>query len=170
LQETYRFITINNSSEYSVFLNDEAVRVFAWIIALIGLPLNVFLIGFMIWESWSANYSKKRRNFHDQNPTILKSPSLWLLFNLFICDLFASIYMFILAISDSYYIYYYKNIYHFNTSSSLVKNVWFKSSACVTAHFFAKVTISIAGTLTLVMAIDRFLLIVRPYSKWKFTM
>ncbi|RDD35836.1 hypothetical protein TrispH2_012214, partial [Trichoplax sp. H2] len=54
--------------------------------------------------------------------------------------------------------------------SSLVKNVWFKSSACVTAHFFAKVTISIAGTLTLVMAIDRFLLIVRPHSKWKFTM
>ncbi|RDD41792.1 hypothetical protein TrispH2_006318 [Trichoplax sp. H2] len=161
---------MNKSGEYSVYLDNEPVRTFAWVITLIGLPLNAFLVGFMIWEPWSIKHSKIRRNHHVQNPTILKSPSLWFFFNLFICDLFASVYILILAISDAYYSYYYKNVYQFNTNFSRVKNVWFKSFTCATAHFLGKVTISMAATLTLVIAIDRFLLIVRLFSKKKFTM
>ncbi|RDD41811.1 hypothetical protein TrispH2_006320 [Trichoplax sp. H2] len=38
------------AGRYSVFLNDEPASAFAWAIALIGLPLNVFLIGFMKWN------------------------------------------------------------------------------------------------------------------------
>ena len=118
-----------NFSHYSVFLELDPGRPIAWSIAIIGLPLNVFIICFMIWESSCIRCFRSRRQSSNA-AHILKSPSLWLLFNLFISDLFGSIYILILSISDVYYTHYYQLIYGINTTYSHIENVWFTSLTC----------------------------------------
>ena len=158
-----------NFSHYSVFLDADPGRPIAWSIAIIGLPLNIFTICFMLWESSCSRCCQSKRQ-PSNTAHILKSPSLWLLFNLFISDLFGSTYILILSISDVYYTNYYQAIHGMNTTYSRIKNVWFTSSACIVAQIMGRVSILMAATLTLFMAIDRLILIVYPHSKKKFTM
>ena len=158
-----------NFSHYSVFLDVDAGRYTAWSIAIIGLSLNIFIICFMLWESSCIRCCRSKRQ-PSSTAHILKSPSLWLLFNLFISDLFGSIYAFILSISDVYYTHYYQARYEMNNTYLHIKNVWFTSSTCTTAQIFGRTSTLMAATFTLFVAIDRLILVVYPHSKRKFTM
>ncbi|RDD36287.1 G-protein coupled receptor GRL101-like protein [Trichoplax sp. H2] len=157
---------MDNFSRYSVFLEVDSLRPIAWCIALIGLPLNLFLISFILWESFIA----RKKGHHRHSMIARKNPSVWLLFNLIICDLMGSIYMFILVISDSYYTRYYRHIYGSDANISLIKNVWSVSATCGIAQFLANINLLMAASLTLCIGIDRFILTSYPHSNWRLTL
>ncbi|RDD36078.1 G-protein coupled receptor GRL101-like protein [Trichoplax sp. H2] len=100
---------------------------------------------------------------------VVKNPSVWLLFNLLLCDLMGSIYMFILVISDSYYTHYYRHIYGSSANFSLIKNEWSVSATCGVAQFLASMNLYMAAILTLCIGVDRFILTVYPRSNWRLT-
>ena len=110
---------------------------------------------------------KQTRN---SSTNITKNPSFWLLFNLLISDFIASIYLFILVLSDIYYTGYYQEQYSFNTTFSLIKNEWSFSLTCYIELFLGKISIFVAATMTFLIGIDRFILIVYPHSNKKFSM
>ncbi|RDD38864.1 G-protein coupled receptor GRL101-like protein [Trichoplax sp. H2] len=160
---------MDNFSRYSVFLEIDSIRPIAWSIALIGLPLNLFLIIYAVWESLIYKFSVRKKEYHRHSMIAFRNPSVWLLLNLLFCDLMGSIYMFILVISDSYYTSYYRHIYGSRTNFSLIENVWSVSATCGVAHFLATINLFMAAILTLCIGVDRFILTVYPHSNWRLT-
>ncbi|RDD37322.1 hypothetical protein TrispH2_011186 [Trichoplax sp. H2] len=160
---------MDNFSRYSVFLEIDSIRPIAWSIALIGLPLNLFLISYTVWESLIYKFSARKKEYHRHSMVAVKNPSVWLLLNLLFCDLVGSIYMFILVISDSYYTSYYRHIYGSSANFSLIKNVWSVSTTCGVAHSLVAINLLMAATITLCIGIDRFMLSVYPRSNWRLT-
>ncbi|RDD36288.1 hypothetical protein TrispH2_012075, partial [Trichoplax sp. H2] len=158
-----------NFTRYSTFLEVDSMRPIAWCIALIGIPLNLFLIGYTMWESVMNKYSIVRREHHHRSAISLTNPSIWLLFNLFVCDFIGSTYVLILVASDSYYTEYYQNVYGLNATFSLIKNEWSTSPTCDIAQFLANIYLFVAATLTMCIGIDRFILTAHPHSSKKIT-
>ncbi|RDD38872.1 hypothetical protein TrispH2_009596 [Trichoplax sp. H2] len=160
---------MGNFSRYSVFLEVDVMRPIAWCIALIGLPLNLFLISYTIWESITYKFLVRNKEHRHHSMIAHKNPSVWLLFNLILCDLMGCIYIFILIISDSFYTHYYQHIHGSSANFSLIKNAWSISVTCGIAQFLANLNLFMAATLTLCIGIDRFILTTYPHSNWKLT-
>lgn len=159
---------MSNFSRYSVFLEVDSVRIIVWCLALIGLNLNLFLILFNIWESFNIKLTRQEHRHHMLS--IVKNPSSWFLFNLIVSDFIVSIYLFILMISDIFYTNYYQEQYGLNTTFSLIRNEWANSLTCYIGLFLSKIGLFVAATMTFLMSIDRFILIVYPHSNKKFNM
>ncbi|RDD39836.1 G-protein coupled receptor GRL101-like protein [Trichoplax sp. H2] len=159
---------MSNFSLYSPFMNSDSSRIIALTVVLIGLPVNLFLIGYIII---SECFTCKLPTIGRDRCEHMRKPSLWLLFNLLVCDLIGVTYITIIVISDAYYTQYYQHKYQHlaNVSYSLIKNEWFKTTACSFAQFLSKIFLYMSSTLTLLIAVDRYILIVYPYSRRKLT-
>ncbi|RDD39837.1 G-protein coupled receptor GRL101-like protein [Trichoplax sp. H2] len=159
---------MSNFSLYSPFMNSDSSRIIALTVVLIGLPVNLFLIGYIII---SECFICKLPAIGRDRCEHMRKPSLWLLFNLLVCDLIGVTYITIIVISDAYYTQYYQHKYQHlaNVSYSLIKNEWFKTTACSFAQFLSKIYLCMSSTLTLLIAVDRFMLIVYPYNRRKLT-
>lgn len=162
---------LSNASHYSVFLDVHSIRPLAWIGASVGLPLNMFVICFMIYESSLFKSITRKSNRYNEINDICKNPSILLVHNLFISNVLISVFLLLLVVSDVYYTNYYQLLLTTTTNISYtnVRNEWFTSATCNAARFIARITNMMTVSITLIIAIDRFILTIYPHSTKKFT-
>ncbi|RDD39100.1 G-protein coupled receptor GRL101-like protein [Trichoplax sp. H2] len=161
-----------NYSSYSVFLHYNIVRGLCWSLGLVSLPCNIIIIA----ELLLLNYHKSKTIFtkylivnNRYRLLISRNPSIFLLFNLSLGDLVSSLYLVILAISDSSYTNHYRNKYGPYPNYSSIENEWIISPTCTMERILSQLSLVISISMTFIVAVDRYILVVFPHSRRKIT-
>lgn len=128
----------------------------SWIFGLIGVFGNVYVIYISIWRYLSKENAKvKLGRVHN-----------FLITNLAIADLFGSVYLLIIASADRYYAEHYTDIYSCfsNNSCENLTNIWVQTSTCSFSRFLANIATILPALITLIIAFDRYTVIVLPHN------
>ena len=167
---------MSNYSAYAVFLDYDPVRGICWSLAIIGLPCNGIVIFRLLYLNFAHSRLKNLPrikqilSFAHRRYTINHNPSIFLLFNLAVCDFIGSLYLLILAGSDIYYTAYYRHKYGLYPNYSDIENEWIITPTCTTERIFSQIALLMSILMTFIVAIDRFILVVYPHSRRKINM
>ena len=155
---------MSNLSFYSVFLDVDIIRPVAWNLGIIGVIATLTAICYMLYNS-SYNVLVSKNTRVQDTYDIAQNPSLFLLFNLLLSDLIGAIYILILAVGDYNYTSHLKLTYGNTSDFSRIKNQWFASLPCSIGRYLAQISMLMSATLTLIISVHRYILIVNPYIK-----
>ncbi|RDD41382.1 G-protein coupled receptor GRL101-like protein [Trichoplax sp. H2] len=154
---------INN--KYLTVLQGEIFStIFCWMVGIIGCSANAYVI-----------YATSKRLFSKLGNDMGRIHAL-LIGNLAIADICGGFYLIIIAIGDLHSrnqnSYHFENILCSNNStcSPKIHNRWIFSVSCSVARFLGLFTLHLPAFLTLLMAIDRYFCIVKPYSTYQITL
>ncbi|RDD47553.1 G-protein coupled receptor GRL101-like protein [Trichoplax sp. H2] len=152
----------------SLLQNNPVARILAWTFGIMGILGNLTIL----WHQHKCKLLKIRAhnssNTHQQHATRKTSlVTRYLICNLAIADLLGSIYLIIIASADVYYGYHYPNVFR-NPNRGNVTNPWLLSPFCHLSRFIFFLSSIMSIALTFVIAVDRFIAVIFPYSKFRF--
>ena len=151
---------------YSLFQGNDIARIASWLIGILGILGNLFLLIYICKIETITLRSKVNPAATIGKSQVHKSSRItdFLVCNLAIADIIGCIYLTIVAAADAYYGYRYPNIYQVVPSPINATNIWVLNPFCYIARY-TFFTSSIASlVITMLIAIDRFIVVLFPYS------
>ena len=156
--------TIPNKLYSTVLQNNIYASVLFWIFGLAGLFGNSWVIYTCYDKYRSSRKTGKRFSVH-----------MLLIGNLALADLYGSLYLIIISVGDlnsriNNDKYYNNVVCYLNNKTCNQENIWTASVACPIARGLASLTFQLSGLVTLIISIDRYIAIVKPYTSHSLTM
>ena len=155
-------------SSYSLFQGNELARAASWFIGILGILGNIFILIYINKVKFVILPSKVNPSVPTNKAYTQKSSKVtdFLICNLAIADLLGCTYLIIIAAADVYYGYQYPSIYQVPLPRNQI-NIWALNPFCFIAKY-AYYTSSVASiTITLLIAVDRFIVVLFPYSSFR---
>ena len=150
---------------YSLLQGNQAGRILAWIIGILGVLANLGIL---------LNYLKNKYAKPSFDITFIKSRNAsssksriiagFLIRQLALADLLGALYLIIIASADSYYGYRYPQLYQVPNPINQT-NIWLQNPLCHIARFCFYISSVLSIVITLVIACDRFVVVVFPHSR-----
>ena len=162
----------------SILHDNYLIIILSWLSGLIGIFGNIYVLSFTLAEMKVVDTIRSRFHFPPSTPTnsMRKQTFNILITNLAISDLLGSCYLIILAGSDIHYRYInvtLADLQVYNSSHNVtpamntkifVYSLWLSDPVCYILRFIHVIAITQSVNLAVLIAIDRYLRIIYPYS------